>query len=710
MNNKRRVRFDGAAPLPILLFLISVCASLMYTLCRSQFLPATLAMSALTTGIFLLFYKVRFRPAATGISIAVLTLGAWFAGSAANARPSGDGSFMQFMFTASASFDLLYAGAAIIIFSLVVGFIGCYFSVISPRPCFLMLLMFIPFILSFRTSRELPVYFTLLMAGCFIFACGNLSLPCATGHAVFEDKSVRIRRIAFSYLAAVVITLITALLPRAHTNPVSDALDRLVPQDHGYFNTAGLSNFASQSSVNEGSNSPRGSILFTVDTKNPGYLKRWAFDEYTEDGWLPLDDVNTGYPGWEYNAQAADSAAILKKISESADQLLPENQELISGIEFTGSFSAATGITIRDGSSTYVVIHPSGIYRAMLPESCGRTYRTPRDDIFTENPMPVNCNYYLLHNISEPNAEFLSRADYYSYMALLDDAYACDIITSSERYAALSELTEASDYARTAGNAGITPEIQSLADEITSGLGSDYEKALALEKWFGDAGFVYDMEFIPEKKGAEYFLFESRRGICSDYATALTLLARAAGLTVRYCEGFYMSPETYDETTGLYNITDAQAHAWPQIFIPGAGWLDFDATAYAAPADGGSSSMLWLYIAAGAAALCILVLIFRKPLGWLCFCISYPLRRDPSKIRGVYIRTRRLAAELCGQDENSLSTGEVAKILTDRLSMPTQAKQICSAADKLFYSQETPGSAGLLSSLKALKKRRRRLK
>lgn len=709
MSNKRRVRFDGAAPLPILLFLISVCASLMYTLCRSQFLPTALVMSALTAGIFLLFYKVRFRPAATGISVAVLTLGAWFAGSAANARPSADGSFMEFMFTASASFDLLYAGASILIFSLVVGFVGCYFSVISPRPCFLMLLMFIPFILSFRTARALPVYFTLIMAGCFIFACANLSVRDAGG-AVFEDKSAKARRIGISCAAAVVITLIAAILPRANTDPVSDALDRIVPQDHGYFNTAGLSNFASQSSINEGNNTPRGTVLFTVDTKNPGYLKRWAFDEYTDDGWKPLDDVNTGYPGWEYNAQASDSASLLKKISESAEDLLSDNQELLDGMSFEGSYSAATGITIRDGSATYVVIHPSGIYRAVLPESCGRTYRTPRDDLFTENPMPVNCNYYLLHNVSRPNAEFLSRVDYYVYMALLDDAYACDIITSSERYAALNELYEANDYARTVGDVGITPEIQSLADEITDGLNSDYEKALALEKWFGEAGFVYDMEFVPEEKGAEYFLFKSRRGICSDYATALTLLARAAGLTARYCEGFYMSPETYDETTELYNITDAQAHAWPQIYIPGAGWLDFDATAYAIPADGADSGMHWLYAAAGAAVLCVLVLIFRKPLGWLCFCISYPLRGNASKIRGVYIRARRLAAKMCGQDENSLSTGEVSRILSGRLSMPSQAEQICSAADRLFYSQETPDSAGLLSALKALKKRRRRLK
>ena len=49
-------------------------------------------------------------------------------------------------------------------------------------------------------------------------------------------------------------------------------------------------------------------------------------------------------------------------------------------------------------------------------------------------------------------------------------------------------------------------------------------------KWFGDDGFVYDLSYAPAEHTPNYFLLESKRGICSDYASALTLLARAAGL------------------------------------------------------------------------------------------------------------------------------------------------------------------------------------
>ncbi|MDY4587947.1 MAG: transglutaminase domain-containing protein [Oscillospiraceae bacterium] len=714
MKTKKKVKFDGAAPLPIMLFLLSVCASLMYTLCRSQFIPCTLIMGALTAGIFLLFYKARFRPVVTTLSIFALVLAAWAVGSFAGGISTEDSSFMTFLFTASAQFDLLYAAAAIVIFSLVVGFIGCYFSVISPRPCFLMLLTFIPLILSFRTARALPAYFTLIMAACFVFASANLSVPIPSDNstALFEDKSGRRRRIALSCAAAAVIGLATAIIPRPNEEPVFDTLDNLVPQDHGYFNTVGLSNFASHSSVNDGNNSPKGTLLFTVDTTYPGYLTRWVFDEYGEDGWFALDQYNTGYPGWEYNAQAADWGAFLKKVSADSDKLYSDNRSLVQDIDTGEDLIGITGITIRDGSSTRVVIHPTGTYRALLPEVCGRTYRTPRGDIFTENSIPANSTYYLRHHTGFPDEEYLRRVDSDIVDLLIVDAYYSDIITASE-YSALSEdLENSRAYLSSCGTTGISDRIQALADEITAGCTSDYEKATALEKWFGEAGFIYDMEFVPEEKGVEYFLFQSRRGICSDYATALTLLARAAGLPARYCEGFVVSRETYDPATGLFNITDAQAHAWPQIYIPGAGWVDFDATSFATPAENDESYMIWLYIAAGAAALAILAFILRKPLGWLAFCISYPVRSRNSRIRGVYFRARRIAAELTLMDEQALSVGEVQKILTDRLSLPGEAGRICSAADRLFYSNgggDIP-KTGLLKDLSALKKRRRRLR
>lgn len=738
--NKKTLKFDGAAPLPIAVYLITIAVSLMYTICRKQFLPCALIMSLLTAGIFLLFYKLRYRPRAEFLTVMGMIVASWTAMSAAASwSPSEDVSFTDFLFSSSAQFEVPYAAAAIFVFSAVIGFVGFYFSISSPRPCFLMLPSFIPLILSARTSRELPVGFMAAMAGGFLWACANSAqyVPNTTTDpawralsasakipeklmgavpAVFEDSSGRRRRIAISLAAAAVIALIAAVIPRNTDTPFKDQLDSMVPQQGGYNYNAHLTNFANHSSVNTGMNQVPATlpVLFTVKTDHPGNLKRWAFDIYGEDGWTVLDDFNTGYPGWEYNAQVSDGTALLSALLEEKSLLSEENQALLEGLTASEPTPEYMTISIKDGSSARVVIHPRRMTRALMPEQAGVIYRTPRGDYFTKSPPPENATYYIAHYTGRESREFLRRLDRASFEELLRDAVESDVITQSMRSALIEELYEAIGYRdATALDDGITPEIAALAQEITSGAESDLDKALALEKWFGEAGFVYDLEFVPEEPGTEYFLFDSRRGICSDYASALTLLARAAGLPARYCEGFSMSEKAFDPETGLYEITAKYAHAWTQIYLPGGGWLDFDGTKYAEPVpEPDNSTPLWLYIAAGAAVLLLVILIFHRPLGWALFVLTYPLRSASSKITGVYLRTRALAAMMTGADETALSTGEVSDILSKRLSMSAEAEEICSAADRLFYSGTVPEADGkrLMNDLKALKKRRRRLK
>lgn len=717
MKKKKRVRFDGAAILPILLYLVSVGTALMYTICRAQFVYCSVMMGLAVIAIFGLFYMLRFKPLPTTVLVLVLLVIAWGMGlMASNWSPGPDMSFMNFLFSASAGFDLIYASAAVIIFSLVIGFIGCYFSAISPRPCFLMLLMFIPMILSSRTSRELPVYFMLIMSGSFLFAVGNLAVPCPAEGNSFGSGASGARRVGISCAAALVLTLIVALLPKDDTTPFKKYLDSFVPKSEGFYGGGGLTNFTNHSSVNIGENNPTDDLLFTVQTDRPRLLKCWAFDLYGEKGWTLYSgeyDFETGYANWKnYAAESVPSEYTYYYLYEYRDQLMEENQELMEGITPEFPERTVTTINIKDNSSTRVVMHPAQTVALYLPEVCGRSFRNPRDDIFTEYAFPQNASYSAVHSANDANEEFMRRIDEDSFRDLLSDAYYSGIISEGTWFAIEDELRMAENY-RSVTADGIPEEIQRLADEITDGLDNDYDKALAIEKWFGEAGFVYDLAFVPEQAGVEYFLFDSRRGICSDYASALTLLARASGLPARYCEGYAITPDTYDEEEGVYRITNRQAHAFTQIYIPGGGWLDFDGTKYAIPAAKETEGTpWWLYALAGTAVAAVLIVVLRKPLHWAVFCAFYPMRSKFAKVCGVYFHARRLAASISGAEEKTLACGEVRDILTKRLGMPQETERICSAADRLFYSQETADEDGreLLKALKALKKRKRRLK
>jgi hypothetical protein len=77
------------------------------------------------------------------------------------------------------------------------------------------------------------------------------------------------------------------------------------------------------------------------------------------------------------------------------------------------------------------------------------------------------------------------------------------------------------------------------------------------------------------------FLFETRRGFCEHYASAFTLVMRAAGVPARVVTG-YQGGE-FNPIGGYMIVRQSDAHAWSEIWVAGRGWLRVDPTAAVAP-------------------------------------------------------------------------------------------------------------------------------
>jgi transglutaminase-like putative cysteine protease len=123
----------------------------------------------------------------------------------------------------------------------------------------------------------------------------------------------------------------------------------------------------------------------------------------------------------------------------------------------------------------------------------------------------------------------------------------------------------------------IDPEIVELAEQITAGQTNPYDKAIALTKYFGPTnGFTYQLKTATgnDEDALEDFLFRSKAGFCEQYASAMAILARAAGLPSRVAIGYTGGFPTSDFRT----ITTQDAHAWVEIYFPGQGWVMFDPT------------------------------------------------------------------------------------------------------------------------------------
>lgn len=79
-----------------------------------------------------------------------------------------------------------------------------------------------------------------------------------------------------------------------------------------------------------------------------------------------------------------------------------------------------------------------------------------------------------------------------------------------------------------------------------------------------------------EKDLAQWFIESGADGFCVHYATAATVLLRAAGFPARYVSGYMLQMEANRRTT----VTSQDAHAWVEVFIEGLGWIAVDPTPY----------------------------------------------------------------------------------------------------------------------------------
>ncbi len=128
--------------------------------------------------------------------------------------------------------------------------------------------------------------------------------------------------------------------------------------------------------------------------------------------------------------------------------------------------------------------------------------------------------------------------------------------------------------------AELPTRVRQFARNATRNIGADasnYERAqtLALATQKGAIYTLRPPQIPAGRDAADFFLFESRRGYCTYFAGALTVLCRSQGIPARVVSGF-VSPET--EGNGENVIRDANAHAWTEIWVEGWGWATVDAT------------------------------------------------------------------------------------------------------------------------------------
>lgn len=123
------------------------------------------------------------------------------------------------------------------------------------------------------------------------------------------------------------------------------------------------------------------------------------------------------------------------------------------------------------------------------------------------------------------------------------------------------------------------PRARQLAIEITQGLETPYEKALALQNHFQNpAIYTYSLDTLGGHDGDAIDAFlDSGQGYCEQFAGTFAAMARAVGLPSRVVVGFTYGIQDPTDAN-LYIVRGEHAHAWPEVYIAGAGWVLFEPT------------------------------------------------------------------------------------------------------------------------------------
>ena len=123
----------------------------------------------------------------------------------------------------------------------------------------------------------------------------------------------------------------------------------------------------------------------------------------------------------------------------------------------------------------------------------------------------------------------------------------------------------------------ITERTKKLVKEIVKDSKDDFEKAVAIENYLrNNYQYSIDVDEVPyNHEFTDYFLFESKEGYCTYFATTMAVMLRLEDIPSRYIEG-YLAQDLVE--LGLYEVKHENAHTWVEAFIEPVGWMTFEST------------------------------------------------------------------------------------------------------------------------------------
>ena len=346
-----------------------------------------------------------------------------------------------------------------------------------------------------------------------------------------------------SALVIVIISLLGAPALRIILKPVAGTI-HLPPPPLTTTQSAALLGRPDQGrvSIGQGPMNLGDRVVLTADLDEKRYLRVRTYGLYDNYGW---ENANpNGAPIGALGANAADNTPIWQK---SLNEI---KRPIRVPFKVTVLDSAIAGIPVPGDIAKGEDIKPEG----------GSDVRPYRSGDGTMLPQLINPG-----DVIPPFGGYATVASDGDIDRARDAVKADELPSTMESYLDVSTIPQ---------------DVKDLTAQVTKGKTTDIDKANAIKKEI-ETICEYNLR-APRTPGnvdpVENFLFKTHQGYCDLFASSMTLMARSAGIPARYVTGFYPIKGTRTPDGSAWSITEAEAHAWSELFFKDVGWVAFDAT------------------------------------------------------------------------------------------------------------------------------------
>lgn len=461
-----------------------------------------------------------------------------------------------------------------------------YFSKVQYRLSFLTLVSLIPCVLYIKVTAELDNIYLVLIAGF------NMAIHVARHYYTSRDVKKKGNFFALSGMMTFgfIVLMLCSIIPKEEEARYYETFENIfLNGDTTSQVSGGFSDNTDFSGNADTYSKTKNRRLYTIYANEIVYMKRQTFDlyDFESNRWFSAykDNEETYSENEWADYQELLKISDLQNALEKASRYNPDFGRKYSGLigkEKISDPKRKIGVTAQNFNAGYFLSSTRGV------NIVGGSKRYVANGAAAFNILDGthgeydNYSLYYLDSKAIDSWIRVGGANYNdnATASLLEELIVILRANSDPSLecaqAFLEQHKKAIEYRRLVANntSEIPKEIVELANTITRGLEYDYEKAKAIEGYFHSGEFTYDLKYVAEDDSPEYFLFEGKIGTCSDFASAYVLLARAAGLTVRYVEGYVPK----EEITGTYFITDRCGHAYPEVYIQNAGWKIYEPT------------------------------------------------------------------------------------------------------------------------------------